>query len=1038
MITHAPRLRSTELLLFAVFSGLCLPLASAAEPIDFSRDIRPILSNNCFKCHGFDENERQAELRLDLAEGALAELPSGERAIVPGDAAASALVERIESTDPDLRMPPASTNKTLTPQEIELLKRWIDEGGEYRGHWSFIAPQPVEPPAVAHESHVRNPIDRFILARLEKEGLEPSPPADKITLLRRVTLDLTGLPPTLAEVDAFLADESDDAYEKVVERLLASPRYGEHMARYWLDNARYGDTHGLHLDNERSMWPYRDWVIGAFNQNKPFDQFTIEQLAGDLLPDATLEQRVATGFNRCNVSTSEGGSIDEEVLVRYAVDRVETTSTVWMGLTTGCAVCHDHKYDPITQREFYQLFAFFNGVAEKAMDGNIATPPPILPTPKPEHTAQQQELHAAVSAVDAQIAAELAKIEYVEPLGAHLASPDRHEFVWIDDDLPAGAKPSADDGGWQWVSQLDRPVYSGQRATIRKAEGLKQHYFTEADPPLVLGAGDTLFAYVYLDPQDPPKAIMLQFNDGNWEHRAVWGEDVIPFGSTGSASKQILGPLPETGKWVRLEVEASTVGFQSGAKINGWAFTQHDGMALWDRAGVFTRTPQAGQLWTSLAAWEAAHRGHSATELPRPVKDALKPDADKRTPEQAALARNYFLERAYTGTRELFAPLHQQKSNLEQQLAELDKAIPRTLVMADMEEPRETHMLIRGAYDKKGDKVELGVPAALPPLADDAPRNRLGLAQWLVDPSHPLTARVAVNRYWQQYFGTGLVKTSEDFGSQGEWPSHPALLDWLANEFVRSGWDIKQMQRLIVTSNTYRQSSRVTPELFERDPENRLLARGPRYRVDAEMVRDAALAVSGLLVERIGGPSVKPYQPEGLWEAVAFVSSNTSAFKRDDGDALYRRSMYTFWKRTCPPPSLLTFDAPSRETCTVRRARTNTPLQALVLMNDEQYVEAARKLAERIMIEGGSSPPDRAGYGFRLATGRPPEPDELEVLVRSFEANLADYRAGVEAAKQLLSIGEAPRNESLEPGELAAWTMVANLILNLDETVTKE
>ena len=1029
----------SALLATACLLASCLTTtANAAKPVDFSRDIKPILSNTCFKCHGFDEKERQAELRLDTPDGATRELPSGGRAIVPGKSAESTIIARLTTSNPDERMPPAAANKTVTPEQIELIKQWIDQGAEYRGHWSFIAPQAATPPAVGHASLVRNPIDQFILARLEAEGLEPSPPADKVTLLRRVTLDLTGLPPTLAEVDAFLADNSVDAYERVVERLLASPRYGEHFGRYWLDQARYGDTHGLHLDNERSLWPYRDWVIAAFNRNLPFNQFTIEQLAGDLLPGSTLEQQIATGFNRCNVSTSEGGSIDEEVLVRYAVDRVETTSTVWMGLTAGCAVCHDHKFDPITQREFYQLYAFFNGVAEKAMDGNIATPPPIIQTPKPEHTAKQQELQAAVGNVNQQIAAELAKVQYIEPLGAGLVSDERHEFVWIDDALPAGAKPSPDDGGWQWVSQLDRPVFSGTQATIRQAEGLKQHYFTEASSPLMVGAGDTLFAYVFIDPKNPPKAVMLQFNDGTWEHRAVWGEDVIPFGTTGSASKQVLGPLPEQGKWVRLEVEASKVGFQSGAKISGWAFTQHDGTVLWDKAGIVTRSPQAGQLWSSLAAWEAAHRGHSATEIPGPVKDAIKVEASTRTPEQVATIRNYFFEYANTGTKAIFDPLHQQKADLEKQVAELDKAIPRTLVMADMPQPRETFMLIRGAYDKKGDKVTTGVPAALPPLPSGAPQNRLGLAQWLVDPSHPLTARVAVNRYWQQYFGTGIVKTSEDFGSQGEWPSHPELLDWLAIEFVQSGWDVKHMQRMIVTSNTYRQSSHVTPQLIERDPENRLLARGPRFRVDAEVVRDCALATSGLLVEQLGGPSVKPYQPSGLWEAIGFVGSNTSNFKQDQGDSLYRRSMYTFWKRTCPPPSLLTFDAPSRETCTVRRPRTNTPLQALVLMNDEQYVEAARKLAERMITEGGSSPQERAGYAFRLATARAPAADELAVLVRAFESQLADYRADADAATKLISIGQSPRNLSLDPSELAAWTMVANLILNLDETVTKE
>ncbi len=1022
-----------RVLIVAAVSIFSSAVQADAPKIDFNRDIRPILSNNCFKCHGPDEKERQAGLRLDKQEGAVAELSSGAKAVTPGQPAASSLVERITSADSDAKMPPPASGKVLKPEEIEKLKRWIAEGAEYRGHWSFLPPVRVEPPKVKHEELVRTPIDRFLLARLEAEGLEPSPAADRVTLIRRVTLDLTGLPPTPAEVDAFVADPSSDAYEKLVDRLLQSPRYGEHMARYWLDAARYGDTHGLHFDNERALWKYRDWVIDAFNRNLPFDRFTIDQLAGDLLPNPTPEQRIATGFNRCNVSTSEGGSINEEVLVRYAVDRVETTSTVFMGLTMGCCVCHDHKFDPLTQKDFYQLYAFFGSVAENAMDGNALAPPPIIKVPTAEQETQQKTLNDQIAQLRTQIAAELAKVEYVEP-NQPTVSTEPEEYVWIDDDTPAGAKQ---EGGWTFVS-APSPVLSGSKASTRKAVGLSQHFFTGAQQGLRVGEGDKLFAYVYLDPADKPKEIMLQFNDGSWEHRAIWGEDVIPWGAVNSASRLPAGPLPEAGQWVRLEVEAAKVGLAPGAVINGWAFTQHDGTCFWDKAGIVTRTPQAGQAFDSQLAWEAYERTQSKSALPQPLQEAIKADAAARKDEQKKRLRDYFLENVYGPTRPVFDPLHKQADELNKQLAALDAAIPTTMVMAEAPQPRETFVLIRGAYDKHGEKVTAGTPAVLPPLKKDAPPTRLGLAQWLVDPAHPLTARVTVNRYWQQYFGNGIVKTAGDFGAQGEWPTHPELLDWLATEFIGSGWNIQHIQKLIVMSNAYQQTSRVTPQLLERDPENLLLARGPRFRMDAEVVRDSALAASGLLVEKLGGRSVKPYQPDGLWEAVGFLGSNTSIYKQDPGDALYRRSLYTFWKRTSPPASLTTFDAPSRETCTVRRPRTNTPLQALVLMNDTQYVEASRRLAERMMTEGGATPEEQIAYAFRLATARRPAADELAVLAGTLNAYLADYKANAEAAAKLLAVGNSKRNEALDAVQLAARTMVANLILNLDETITKE
>ena len=1031
----------SKLLVSSVFVfGLAIAAQSDAQAreVDYNRDIRPILSNTCYKCHGPDEKERKAGLRLDTKAGALAQLESGVPSLVPGKSGESELYLRISSTDPGELMPPLSSGKVLTREQIELIRRWIDEGAAIRGHWSLAGPLRHRPPVVRHESAVRNPIDRFVLARLEEEGLAPSPEADCTNLIRRVTYDLTGLPPTLAEVDAFLSDSREGAYERLVDRLLAGSRYGEHMARYWLDAARYGDSHGLHFDNERSMWLYRDWVVMAFNRNLPFDQFAIEQLAGDLLPHATAEQKIASGFNRCNVTTSEGGSIDEEVLVRYNVDRVETTATVFMGLTLGCSVCHDHKYDPFTQKEFYQMYAFFNSMAENAMDGNASGPPPIMKVPTPAQTSELAALDARIAELKQKVVDELAKIEYVEPTlpaGVDLAA--LKEYVWVDDDLPSGAKAQGN-SPWEFVSKVDKPVFSGERASVRTAEGLSQHLFTEASPGLRVGEGDKLFAYVFLDPAKPAKEIMLQWNDGNWEHRATWGEDVIPWGNANSSSRLAMGPLPALGQWVRLEVECAKVGLAPGALINGWAFTQHDGTVYWDRAGIVTRTPQAGASFDSIAAWEAYEKVQSKSTLPPPVIATIKVEADKRSEPQKKLIRDYFLERVYAKTKPVFDPLHQPIAEAEAKRKAVDESITITMVAGEMDQKRDAFVLLRGQYDKRGEKVAPGVPAALSPLPKDAPPNRLGLAQWLVSPDHPLTARVIVNRFWQQLFGTGIVKTAEDFGAQGQWPTHPELLDWLAVEFRESGWDTKHILKLIVTSATYRQSARMTPELAGRDPSNELLARGPRFRLDAEVIRDSALAISGLLVEKIGGRSVKPYQPDGLWEAISFLGSTTGTFKQDQGEALYRRSMYTFWKRTSPPPALLTFDAPSREACTVRRSRTNTPLQALVLLNDKQYVEAARKLAERMMTEAGADPAQRAAFAFRLATSRNPTGDEAAVLKRVFESELAEFQADPDAAAKLLSYGEAKRNETLDQRELAAWTMVANLVLNLDEAVTKD
>ncbi|MFI4859201.1 MAG: PSD1 and planctomycete cytochrome C domain-containing protein [Phycisphaerales bacterium JB063] len=1007
------------------------------EPISYNRDIRPILSDNCFLCHGPDERMRDQTggLRLDIRDEAIA-----FDAIVPGDPDASLLVRHITSERARTVMPPPSSNLTLTEDEIALLTRWIAEGADYEDHWAFITPQrPAVPEAGA--GWARNDIDRFIHARLDAEGLAPSEPADKATLLRRVTLALTGLPPTPDEVDAFLADESEDAYENAVDRLLESPRFGEHQSRYWLDAVRYADTHGLHLDNERNVWPYRDWVINSFNQNLPYNDFVEQQLAGDLMPDPTTDQLVASGFIRMNPTTGEGGAIDEEYLVKYAVDRVDTVSTVFLGMTVACAQCHDHKFDPISQREFFELYAYFNSTAEAAMDGNAIAPPPSIRVVTDAQRAEIAALNQQAQTIESQITQRIASIDYHEPadLETRPAPELPAEVVWIEDDIPAGANPQGNgqNPNWRWVTAPDHPVYAGTRATHREAPGLNQHFFINAADPLIIHEGDTLFAWVYLDPANPPETIQLQFNNGDWNHRAYWGANKAHASNATGHANHEAGPLPPTGQWVKLEVPAATVGLNPGDRVHGWAFTQFGGSVYYDHAGVSTMHPADDRYKTSRTLWEVLAKDDANT--PHTIRTTLALPMSERTAEQDRAVLDYYLRHAHEATREQLAPLEAERMQLLTQAQQIEAMAPTTLVAKELDTPRPAHILNRGEYDQPGEVVQRGTPAALPPMPDDAPANRLGFAHWLTNPSHPLTARVTVNRIWQQYFGTGIVETSEDFGSQGAWPSHPELLDWLAVEFIESGWDTKHIHRLIVTSAAYRQTSQVSPRLLEADPDNRLIARGPRYRLDAEVVRDQALFAAGLLVEHVGGPSVKPYQPEGLWEAVGYESSNTVNFVRGNGDDLYRRSLYTFWKRTSPPPSLSMFDAPSRESCTVRRSRTNTPLQALVTLNDIQYVEAARVMAQRVMQEAGNtaSTQTQIAYAFKLVTSRDAQPRELAVLRSIYDQQLAVFTQDPDAADELLAVGEAPVDDTLPAAQLAAMTLVTNTLLNLDETLTQ-
>ncbi|MBI4601815.1 MAG: PSD1 domain-containing protein [Planctomycetes bacterium] len=1000
-----------------------------SKPVDFAREIRPILSEKCLACHGPDSKKRKAKLRLDVREGVF-RVEEGRAVTVPGKPEESHLYLRLTSTDPSERMPPEdSGKKPLSAEEVQRVRDWIAQGAAWKQHWAFEAPVRPALPPVRNEAWPRNEVDRFILARLEKEGLEPSPEADRPTIIRRVAFDLTGLPPEPEEVDAFVADARPDAYEHLVERLLKSPHHGEHMARFWLDAARYGDTHGLHLDNLRVMWPYRDWVIEAFNANMPYDRFAIEQLAGDLLPGATLEQQVASGFNRCHVTTSEGGVIEDEVYVRNVVDRVDTTGTLFLGMTVGCAVCHDHKYDPLSMKDYYSLFALFNSLDESPLDGNAAAHAPVVRVPTREVLAEIEGLRQQIAGVEREVREKAAGFPYAEPAGAAPRPPEPKEVVWIDDDLPEGSKPN---GEWRWVEE---PVASGKRAHAGTASGLAQHFFEGAKDPLAVAEGDALFVHVWIDPKSPPKEVMLQWNDGSWEHRAYWGENRIDWGQDGTPSRRRTGDLPEPGKWARLEVPAAQVGLAAGAKVHGLAFTQFDGTLYWDRAGTVTRDPSR-LGFESFAAWKEALRGAPGS-LPQEVRALLEHDPSKRGEDGERRLREHFIEHAYAPARALFEPLHVRLAEARKRVEAIERELPTTLVSKERAEPRPSYVLKRGQYDQRGEPVERATPAFLPPMEEGLPKDRLGFARWLVDPAHPLTARVAVNRLWSQVFGTGIVRTSEDFGSQGEPPVHPELLDWLATELAGTGWDVKVLLRKLVLSAAYRQSSRVTPDRLAKDPENRLLSRGPRFRLDAEMIRDQALAVGGLLVRAIGGPSVKPPQPAGLWEAVGYTGSNTARFAPDSGDKVRRRSLYTFWKRTAPPPQMATFDAPSREACRVRRERTNTPLQALQLMNEEQQVEAARNLAQRALVESGATPRERAARMFRLAAARPPDPEDLADMVGLYEAQIAELRKSPEAAKALLGVGETKPDPALDPVELAAWTMVGSLVLNLDEVVNK-
>ena len=1022
--------------------------AAGVSTVKFNRDIRPILSDNCYQCHGPDASKRKADLRLDMEAGALADLGDKHFPIVPGEPEKSEVIRRISVADEDDLMPPVDSGFSLTATQITLIRQWIDEGATWEKHWSFEPVVRPELPDVSNPSWCRNEIDRFVLNRLDAEGLRPSPEADRTTLIRRLSLDLTGLPPTPVEVDAFLEDASPDAYKRLVDRLLNSPRYGETMALQWLDAARYADTDGYQNDGPRSMWRWRDWVIKAYNNNIPFDQFTIEQLAGDLLTEPSLDQLIATGFNRNHRYNSESGLVLEEFLLENAVDRVNTTSTVWMGLTMGCARCHEHKFDPFSTKEYYQLISFFDNVPESGRAVKFGNSEPWVTAPTDQQAlklagydddidAAQDELDLYEEAIArAQLSWEgIAALDADESTIVMRGLTDHFSFdgnapkVTVGQGGPAfetgnfGAAAAFDGTGffeleskgqflgqsrfsvtfWLRPEDVSRGVILSKQATnttrpglaVEMRDGRLQFYIITR---WIAGVG----AIETVKPVESRE----------WQHITLTND-----GSQSAIGMRILVDGRDVETRILYNTNSNTGGSPKNAimRVGGGVYGDHFKGQV-DNLRIYNRTLSPDEA-TLLAE-------------PLTVPQIARKDPKQRNESAHSKIRAYFLE------HDAPKQLKQRAANLFTARAKRQKyydSLPTTMVMGEMHPPRSTHVRVRGEYHQYGELVQRALPDVFPNFEDHSPRNRLGLGQWLVSGEHPLTGRVAVNRYWLRLFGRGLVKTAEDFGLQGDWPSHPGLLDWLADKFVSLNWDVKAMQKLIVSSATYRQESRVTPEMLERDPENVLFTRGPRQRLPAHAIRDQALAASGLLVERIGGASTSPYQPPKFWENLSNMN-----YKQSKGDDLYRRSLYTIWKRTIPPPSMSVMDAADRESCMVNTKRTNTPLQALTLLNEKAFIEAARNLGQRILTEGGITVSERVEFAFRITTARYPSVAERKLLETAYREYMNEFSENPVAAARLVAIGESKANKALDPRDLAAATAFANVLLNLDEVMTKE
>ncbi len=1005
---------------------LCLLVASsafAADKLSFNRDIRPILSENCFACHGFDSKKREAELRLDTPEGAYT-AKDDVFPIKPGDLAKSEVWQRIITTDGDDLMPPTKSHKKLTQVQKDTIKLWIEQGAAYQKHWAFEVP--------AEKTGAS--IDGLLAVRQAKDKLTFADEADKETLIRRVAFTLTGLPPTLAEVDSFLKGQS---YEAMVDQYMKSPRYGEEMARHWLDVARYADTHGLHLDNERSMWGYRDWVVKAFNENLSFDQFTTWQIAGDQLPNATTDQITATGFSRCNVTTSEGGAIDDEYRHLYAVDRAATLTTVWMGLSGGCAQCHDHKFDPLTTAEFYSLYAFFFSSADPPMDKNISATEPFLRLPV---ASQQKTLDAAIVAENAALKAlddSAFKATYAEKKTTAVQPVTQ---VLFDDTFALGMEtrnttrnPSV------WLHKPEFGTKSGQRV-LRMANGqFCEEILTPSLAPVILAESPRISVWARIDPLSPPRVLCLTLNG----RRLMWGDPAAFDGTTyGQENAVTAGPLPAPGVWTQLSFDpVATFGFQPGTRINTINLQQIGGVVTWDKLEVNGKTSAEKDVLASFTHWwqQVSLNKKQPPEVNAPLVKTLMTAPDKVTDAKTREALlHFYLARVAHPISDEIAKHRVAWEEARAARSTADAAIAGTFVFRDADTPRDTFIAMRGAYNKLGDKVEPATPAAFHPLKKSGARaTRLDLANWLVAPENPMTARVTVNRFWQQVFGIGLVKTSHDFGSQGEPPSHPELLDDLAVRFQKSGWNVKQLIKQFLMTKAFKQASPVESNLLSLDPDNRLLARGPRIRLDAEQIRDNALFVSGLINLEMGGRGVRTYQPPNIWEPVGYGDSNTRYYLQDHGPALYRRSLYSFLKRTAPPPFMSNFDAPNREQSCTRRERSNTPMQALQLMNDVQHFEAARALAERVIAEGGQDDSAKLHWLFRTVLSRKPDAKEFSMLTAALAKQRDLYQKDPKSAEKAIQVGEStPKNISPAP-ETAAWTLIANLVLNLDETVTR-
>jgi len=960
---------------FLGYAALCAQSnPKVVKKVSFDRDITPILGQRCFKCHGPDATKAAAGLRLDLPDEVI-KLRGKTPAIAPGNPDGSLVMNRITSENPAMRMPPSDSGvKPLSNEQIDLIRTWIQQGAQYEKHWSYVAPRQQIVPKVSNPAWCRTVIDPFVLTKLDQEHLKPEPEADRDSLALRAAETLTGLPPTPAELDQFRRDSSPKAYEKYVDRLLAKPAYGEHQARYWLDAVRYADTHGLQLDNERGFFPYRDWVVRAFNNDLPFDQFTVDQIAGDLLPHPTTEQLIATGYVRANLTSNEGGAIPEEFLARNTFDRVDTTSTVFLGLTMGCAKCHDHKYDPIKQKDYYSLYAFFNSTKDKPLDDNILLPAPVIRAATPEQEARLKQLNQALMATTAAINT---------PQAANWLST-RHQASLSSKNWQRTPVVAAKD--FDEAFALPGP---GEPGFAKDADWTPFAFTAGKDLPNLIGR-DNAFAY-FRGTVVSERDQSITFGVSSDDAVKVWlNGKLIHSNKASRGVDQAIDRV--TGKFLKGDNQL-TVKLINGISTDGLNIRLVD--------------PEAQKVSDALAA---------LTKSPT-------------NPASAQTIKELYLDLNASD------PKAGRYQTLKRERDQLEQSIPMSLIAQEMEKPRPTFILKRGLYDQLGDSVQRSIPAALGTMPKTAPMNRLGLAQWMVSPSNPLVARVFVNRLWQQHFGIGIVKTSEDFGSQGEWPTNQPLLDTLAIEFMKSGWSIKKLNRLIVTSAAFRQSSRITREKLLKDPENRLISRGPRYRLDAEVIRDKALFASGLLDQELGGRGFKPYQPDGIWEGTSDPASSTHFYVQDHGSQIYRRSLYMFWKRTAPPPPMITFDSPLRDTCVVRRSITNTPLQALTVMNEPSFLEASRKMAERVLSESKSNS-QRLSRAFTLTMGRTPNAKEFKVLERLLAQFSKRYHSDVESSKKLLKVGESPQSKKLSPTDQASWMLICSTLMNTDEFVT--